>query len=92
MSTVNKTLESRGSKYGKIEDVAAINEQLMAIVNAAPNAHKLTPTHTMCLNMIFHKIARMTCGDVNYEDNAHDIAGYAILLESYIKEINNANV
>ena len=92
MSTGTKTLERRGSKYGKVEDVAHMNEQLMAIVAASPNNNKLTATHNMCLNMIFHKIARMLCGDANYEDNAHDIAGYALLLEKYIKEINNAKL
>jgi len=35
--------------------------------------------------MIFHKISRMCIGDPYYADNAHDIAGYATLLEQYIE-------
>ena len=38
--------------------------------------------------MIFHKVSRLVCGDHWYADNAHDIAGYATLLEEYINQAN----
>lgn len=90
--SIHETIKQRGSRYGAIETVSEINYQLMEVIEKSPNYDALTATHKMSLFMIFHKIARMTCGEINYEDNPHDIAGYATLLENYMKEQNNENV
>lgn len=82
---LNTTLATRGSKYGEIESNCIVTAGLMRIVMTGDNADQLTDVHRECLHMICHKIARMVNGDVNYIDNPHDIAGYATLLEGYLK-------
>jgi len=85
MTDINKTLEERGSKYGKASDNARVTRQLMRIVEETnPN---LSDMHHLTLYMIMHKISRMVCGDQWFRDNPHDIAGYATLLEEFIKDV-----
>ena len=86
--TVNNTLQDRQTKYGDYADVATMTSELMSIVKFAPNKDKLHTVHEQALHMIFVKISRMLCGDCMNEDNAHDIAGYATLLEEYIRGRN----
>jgi len=79
---VSDTLKERGNRYGSFNDNAVMTQEFMAVIDG----HELTPAHRECLHMIFHKISRMVVGDQMYADNAHDIAGYATLLEEYINE------
>lgn len=83
MSDIKNTLSERSSRYGPAEDNAKVTQALMDIILSAPSASELTPMHKESLHMICHKIARISCGDVWYPDNAHDIAGYAKLLEEF---------
>jgi len=89
-NTVDKTLEERGNRYGTIENTAKLTQALMDEVLDADvlTGASLTPVHRECLHMIMHKVARMACGDAFYKDNPHDIAGYATLLEGYIRDCN----
>jgi len=87
-NNVADTVEQRGSRYGSMEDNAILTQALMDCVLLKANAG-LSPVHLECLHMIFHKISRMVIGDPMYADNAHDIAGYATLLEQFINEQNN---
>jgi len=82
--SVDATLQERGSRYGTIEGNASTTQAMMDVVAQSPRAGELTDVHMECLHMIFHKIARMVNGDPWYADNAHDIAGYAKLLEDYL--------
>ncbi len=84
-NNINQTLENRGKKYGKFEDNADITQELIKVIEKAPNYSKLTNQHKEAFHMIFHKIARAVCGDPNYLDNIHDIIGYSQLLENFIK-------
>ena len=86
--TINKTLETRGSKYGAFSDNARITQQLEDVIKTAPNYDKLHNEHKEAFHMILHKISRSVCGDPMYADNAHDIVGYAQLLEDFIIEEN----
>ncbi len=89
MSDIRKTLEERGGKYGHVWDNARITQGLMRTLKRSPNFEELSDTHVECVHMIFHKIARMVCGtDINYQDNATDMAGYATLLEDFMKKEN----
>ena len=87
-NNVADTVEKRGSRYGSMEDNAILTQALMDCVLLKCNTG-LSAVHLECLHMIFHKISRMVIGDAMYADNAHDIAGYATLLEQYINEKNN---
>ena len=86
---VNATLAQRGNRYGSFKDNATLTQALMDAVDDN-RVVELSPVHREMIHMTFHKIARMCCGDQWYDDNPHDIAGYAKLLEDHIKEVNNA--
>lgn len=81
MNEINGTLSERGSRYGDYSDVAGTTQQLMAIVESGANYKHLNAEQKTSLFMIFNKIARAVNGDPDYEDNWHDIAGYATLAE-----------
>jgi len=85
---INNTLEQRGSRYGSFESNATITQTLMATAMQGETAHTLKQEHKEALHMIFHKIARMVNGDNMYEDNVHDIIGYAKLLEDWMVKSN----
>jgi hypothetical protein len=89
MSDVKATTALRTNRYGDFADNAKLTQSLMNVMHTHKNWQDLPLPHREAVHMIFHKIARMTCGDCMYEDNPHDIAGYAILLEKYISEVNN---
>lgn len=90
MSNIDQTLGERGGRYGSIGMNSQFTQEMMSLVETfddeRPIDQKLSYVHRECLHMIFHKIARMVCGDCWYADNAHDIAGYAKLLEEFINE------
>jgi len=86
LDSINGTLEKRGKSYGSFEDNANLSQALMNIVKNAPGSENLHNSHLSALDMIFMKIARMVNGDPMHADNPHDIAGYAKLLENYVKQ------
>ncbi|QLB22636.1 DUF6378 domain-containing protein [Phocoenobacter skyensis] len=83
---VEETLKERGETYGDFEDVAQVSQLLKGIVIHAGNRKKLTDVQREALEMICVKLARISMGDPDYEDNWRDIAGYAILGGSLEKE------
>jgi hypothetical protein len=89
---IQDTIEQRGNKYGKYAFNAELTQELMGLVtnHAELVGNELSKTHLESIHMIFHKISRMVNGDPWYSDNAHDIAGYATLLEEYINEANSS--
>ena len=81
MSKINDTLEERGNRYGDFTDHAAVSQNLKETMRMHEQWEGLPTTHKEALDMIQHKIGRILNGDPNYEDNWHDIAGYAMLSE-----------
>ena len=86
--SINKTLEQRGSRYGKFKDVAATTYALQEILRNAKNHEHMTDDQVIALDMICNKMARIVNGDPSYIDNWHDISGYATLVE---QELNITN-
>lgn len=86
--SINKTLEQRGSRYGKFKDVAATTYALQEILRNAKNHEHMTDDQVIALDMICNKMARIVNGDPSYSDNWHDISGYATLVE---QELNMTN-
>lgn len=76
---ISRTLEERGSRYGKFKDLAVINQDLNDVLKSAPNWGNLEPHQKLALEMVTHKISRILNGDPSYDDNWIDIAGYAEL-------------
>jgi hypothetical protein len=51
-----------------------------------PGYNKLSADQRESLDMIQHKIGRILCGDPDYADSWHDIAGYAMLVEQRLNK------
>ncbi len=78
---IEDTLKERGERYGEFADYATIADKIKEAMDWHDNPN-LKPIHTEALSMIASKIARILCGDPDYKDNWHDIAGYAALVEN----------
>lgn len=89
--TIEKTLQERGNRYGDFADHAQLAQDLQDVMrNAESNGSKpweaLPAVHRQALTVIADKIARILSGDPNYDDNWHDIQGYAKLVEDRIND------
>lgn len=79
---LDQTLQERGQRYGKFTDHAAVTQELKTVAARHLGCRlPLAPDQQEALDMIFHKIGRIVCGDPDYADSWHDIAGYAKLVE-----------
>lgn len=86
--TVEATLAQRGSRYGDFTDHARLCQQFKDTATSFTTQEglrrhwdELDPVKKQALEVIFDKIARILSGDPNYDDNWHDIQGYAKLVE-----------
>lgn len=89
MANLEETLQDRGNRYGRFVDHAAITQELKATIRAHALAAgaRIEPDQREALDMICHKIGRIVCGDPNYADSWHDIAGYAKLVEDRLNGV-----
>ena len=81
MSDIEATLTERGTRYGEFKDHAVIAQDLQDAMRRPAGWSALAPDQKQALTVIADKIARMLNGDPNYDDNWHDIIGYARLVE-----------
>lgn len=84
MPDIKDTLAQRGARYGEFTDHANLVQTLHMAVNSREGFSRLNPVQRHALYIILDKIARIINGDPNYDDNWHDIAGYAKLVEDRI--------
>lgn len=90
-NSVEATLAQRGSRYGDFTDHARLCQALMLEMQefkpegtpagGLTKWEQLSPVQRQALTVIADKIARILSGDPNYDDNWHDIQGYAKLVE-----------
>lgn len=93
-TSVEDTLAQRGSRYGDFTDHAGLAQGLMFRLQTfnkadggmvegfrVPWRHDLNDVQRQALTVIMDKVARILSGDPNYDDNWHDIQGYARLVE-----------
>lgn len=80
MTEIKETLQERGSRYGKFTSNAVMTELLLDSLQHREAWHAMQPYQREALRMICHKIARIVCGDPDYDDSWRDIAGYASLV------------
>ena len=85
-NSVEATLAQRGSRYGDFTDHAQVCQNLKHVylqTSKMPGRgwDHLTVVQKQALEVIADKIARILTGDPNYDDNWHDIQGYAKLVE-----------
>lgn len=91
LNSVEATLAQRGSRYGDFTDHARLCQALMLELqefmpegkpsHSVRNWERLSPVQRQALTVIMDKVARILSGDPNYDDNWHDIQGYAKLVE-----------
>jgi hypothetical protein len=83
MTSIDSTLAERGSRYGifavHAEHTQAIKSLLIKLMGELKWAC-LHADQKEALEMIAHKLGRITNGDPNYDDSWRDIAGYAQLV------------
>ena len=79
--SINATLRQRGKTHGKFEDTAKAEQEQRDWLRAQPGWENLSYSQRCALDMIVHKIARIMCGNPNFDDHWHDIEGYAKLVE-----------
>ena len=79
------TIAARESVYGPFSVHAKAEQDLKAAMISQPGWTNLTDVQKSAAEMIIHKLARVLNGSNNYDDNWHDIAGYATLAENEIK-------
>lgn len=77
---VDTILDERGSRYGSFEEKAVFIQGMKKLMRYTPNWDALSADTREALEMIVHKIGRVTHGDSEYSDNFMDIAGYAKLV------------
>ena len=72
-----KTLDERGTRYGKFKGHAEISQAIKSVMFNSRQDLELAADQREALEMIAHKIARIINGDPDYVDSWVDIAGYA---------------
>lgn len=88
MTDIAETLAERGSRYGSFVEHARVTQSIKAAMEQSKNWQEcsLSPDQVESLEMIAHKIGRILCGDPNYHDSWHDIAGYAKLVADRLEQ------
>lgn len=103
--SIAATLAQRGSRYGDFTDHAKIAQSLQDVMRGdalaiegdkttgyiETNWDDLDPVKKQALTVIADKIARILSGDPNYDDNWHDIQGYAKLVEDRLPKSGSTN-
>lgn len=79
--SIDQTLSERGGRYGDFSIHAEIAQCLQDGMRDTKGWCRLSPVQRQALTVIADKIARILSGDPNYDDNWHDIQGYAKLAE-----------
>lgn len=82
MSTIDQTLEERGSRYGAFTGHARITQAIKAAMVDTARWEELKDDQKEALEMVAHKIGRILNGDPNYIDSWTDIIGYTRLVEA----------
>lgn len=87
METLDKTLEERGSRYGKFTGHASVSQSIQQIMMNHDSTKWSVMAHDQreALFMIAHKIGRIINGDPDYADSWIDIAGYAKLVSDRLE-------
>lgn len=88
-TSIDQTLNERGSRYGKFKDHAEVTQTLKAIIKSkmGDKWDRLADDQKESLEMIAHKLGRIINGDPDYADSWVDIAGYAKLVADRLEGV-----
>ena len=88
--SIETTLAERGARYGSFEEHATIAQAIQDAFRIYPEKwEKLPPVIKQGFTTLADKIARTLNGDEYYDDNYHDIGGYAKLMEDWVRKQNS---
>ena len=82
---LNDILNERQKTHGDFAEVARVSQALERIMLST--GQNYTDRQREALKLMFHKQARIICGDPNFPDHWHDIAGYCVRA---VEDIPNA--
>ena len=95
---VKETISNRTANYGEFEVNSKIMQDMKDAAKSGSSWDKMSSYQKESIEMILHKVGRIVCGDPDYIDSWHDIAGYAKLVEDILDsakravELNDAEV
>ena len=84
--SIDATLEERGNRYGYFDEESRVKHNIKNAMKDSKNWSKLSLDKKHALGMIALKITRILNGDPEYDDNWHDIGGYAKLIENNLEK------
>ena len=84
--TTEQIIAERDKTHGDFADNAKIMQYFKDTGRCHFGWQKLDPTKREALEMIFHKIGRILCGNAEERDHWDDIAGYARLAADRCKK------
>lgn len=86
----DETIKARGLRYGHFRENAEVANAMKDVVRDAVRIRRLDfeAYQLEGIDAILNKISRIVCGDPNYVDSWHDIAGYALLVEKILNGEN----
>lgn len=82
--SINKTLDERGTRYGKYCDNVYYRARIMELIiehNNHAGIEEITPEMLIAIEDVVAKLVRVSASP-SYKDSWHDIAGYATLVEN----------
>lgn len=85
MSSVNDTLEERGTRYGNYLEQTKISKAIRLELSNGLGNKDVSTDQEDALTMIAVKLSRIVNGDPDYPDNWADIAGYATLVKDRLE-------
>jgi hypothetical protein len=78
------TIKAREAVYGPFAVHAKAEQEMKRAMTSQQGWELLDDVQKSAAEMIVHKLARILNGSANYDDNWHDISGYATLAEQAI--------
>ncbi|TWO22598.1 hypothetical protein YZ82_01400 [Campylobacter hyointestinalis] len=87
---IQEVLAERRKTHGDYPRVALLHFLLQDTFDTASTNEKSTyyPYQIIAINMIFHKLARIGCGNSCEIDHWRDIAGYATLVVKELEKLD----
>lgn len=76
----------RTGTHGKFTEVGAVCQAVKDEFRRQRSWSQMTPMQREFVDMVVHKLARMTCGDPTHEDHVKDIGGYAEVTLKFMRE------
>lgn len=80
MAELKEILSVRGNLYGDFTNQAVLSQALKYLVMPKSIVQDWEAYQLEAMEIILHKISRISNGDPNYADSWRDIAGYATLV------------